>query len=76
MNNKYYVIQTSNGNVTIVSEWDDLSKAKIAFWGQCRALENEPEVIEAIVEIVYTADLATVGHYREVITHPQTEQAE
>ena len=76
MNHKYYVIQTSNGNVTIVSEWDDKTKAIVAFHDRAKVLWNAQDVIEGIVEIVYSADLAVVGGYREVITHPQTEQAE
>ena len=76
MNHKYYVIQTSNGNLSIVSEWDDITKAIVAFHDRAKVLWNAQDVIEGIVEVVYSADLAVVGGYREVITHPQTEQAE
>ena len=74
MNHKYYVIQTSNGNLSIVCEWNDKTKAIVAFHDRAKVLWNAQDVIEGIVEIVYSADLAVVGGYREVITHPQTEQ--
>lgn len=34
---------------------------------------NAPDVIEGIVQIVYSADLAVVGRYSEKISHPQVE---
>lgn len=73
MNHKYYVIQTSNGNLSIVSEWDDITKAIVAFHDRCKVLWNAEDVIEGIVELVYSADLNVVSGYREVITHSQTE---
>ena len=73
MNYKYYIIQSSNGNVTIKSEWDDINKAIVAFHQLCATLWNTPEVIEGYVEIVYSADLNVVDGYKEHITHPQTE---
>ena len=71
MNHKYYIIQSSNGTVTIESEWDDLTKAIVAFHDKCKILWNAPDVIEGIVQIVYSADLAVVGGYSEKISHPQ-----
>ena len=71
MNHRYYIIQSSNGTVTIVSEWDDLTKAIVAFHDKCKILWNAPDVIEGIVQIVYSADLAVVGGYSEKISHPQ-----
>jgi hypothetical protein len=73
MNYKYYIIQSSNGAVSIVSEWDDLTKAIVAFHDKCKVLWNAPDVIEGIVQIVYSADLAVVGGYSEKISHPQVE---
>ena len=76
MNYKYYIIQMSNGVVSIVSEWDDLTKAIVAFHDRCKVLWNADDVIEGIVELVYSADLGVVGGYRERITHPQIEPEE
>lgn len=69
MNYKYYILQSSNGNVSIVSEWEDLSKAKVAFWDRCKVLWNAKDVIEGIVELVYSADLNVVSGYIEHISH-------
>lgn len=71
MNYKYYVIQSSNGNVSIVSEWDDLTKAIVAYHDKCKTLWNAKDVIEGIVEIVYSMDLNVVNGYVEHIRHPQ-----
>ena len=74
MNYKYYIIQSSNGNVTIKSEWDDINKAIVAFHQLCATLWNAQDVIEGYVEIVYPADLNVVDGYKEHITHPQTDE--
>lgn len=71
MNYKYYILQSSNGNVSIVSEWNDLNSAIVAYHDRCKVLWNTKEVIEGIVELVYSADLAIVNGYIEKITHPQ-----
>lgn len=76
MNHRYYIIQSSNGTVTITSEWDDLTKAIVAFHDKCKILWNAPDVIEGIVQIVYSADLAVVGGYSEKISHPQEVETE
>ena len=76
MNYKYYIIQDSNGNVTIKSEWDDLNKAIVAFHNLCASLWNAKDVIEGYAEIVYSADLNVVGGYKEKIEHPQVEAGE
>ena len=77
MNYKYYIIQSSNGNVTIKSEWDDINKAIVAFHQLCATLWNAKDVIEGIVEIVYSMDLNVVNGYVEHISHPQdVEQPE
>ena len=73
MNHRYYIIQSSNGTVSIVSEWDDLTKAIVAFHDKCKVLWNAPDVIEGIVQIVYSADLAVVDGYSEKISHSQVE---
>ena len=74
MNYKYYIIQMSNGVVSIVSEWDDITKAIVAFHDRCKVLWNADDVIEGIVELVYSADLNVVGGYRERITHALAEE--
>lgn len=74
MNYKYYLIQSSNGNVSIKSEWDDLNKAIVAFHQLCANLWNAKNVIEGYVEIVYSMDLNVVNGYKEHIEHPQTEE--
>ena len=71
MNYKYYIIQSSNGNVSIVSEWDDLTKAIVAYHDRCKVLWNAQDVIEGIVEIVFSMDMNVVNGYIERISHPQ-----
>lgn len=76
MNYKYYVIQSSNGNVSIISEWSDLTSAIVAYHDRCKVLWNAKDVIEGIVKLVYSADLNTVSGYSERITHVVEEDAE
>ena len=76
MLHKYYVIQSSNGTVSIVSEWDDVTKGIVAFHDRCKVLWNAEDVIEGVVQLVYSADLAVVDNYSERISHPQGEQTE
>lgn len=77
MNYKYYVVYTSNGVLQLdkVSEWSDISKAIVAFHDKCKTLWNTEAVVEAIVEIIYSADLSVVSYegttYKERITHAQ-----
>lgn len=77
MNYKYYVIYTSNGNLQLdkVTEYSDITKAIVAFHDKCKTLWNTESVEEAIVEIIYSADLAVVSYegktYSEHISHPQ-----
>lgn len=75
MNHKYYIIQSSNGTVTIESEWDDLTKAIVAFHDKCKILWNAPDVIEGYVGIFYSAGLGVVDGYMEHISHSQNEPA-
>ncbi len=76
MNHKYYIITSSNGNVSIATEYNDLEKAIVGFHQTCAAFWNAPDVIEGIVELVYSADLAVVNGYIEKISHPQEEAEE
>lgn len=73
MNHKYYIIQSSNGTVTIESEWDDLTKAKVAYFDRCKVLWNATDVIEGYVGIFYSAGLGVVDGYMEHISHPEEE---
>ena len=72
MNHRYYIITSSNGTVTIAKEYNDLSNAIVGWHQTCAAFWNAPDVIDGIVELVYSADLAVVNGYSEHITHPQT----
>lgn len=76
MNYKYYIIQSSNGNVSIVSEWNDLNSAIVAYHDRCKMLWNASDVIEGWVEIVYSMGLDVVGGYKEHIEHPEPEPEE
>ena len=76
MNYRYYILQSSNGNVSIVSEWDDLTKAIVAFHDRCKVLWNAQDVIDGYVEIVYSMDLNVVSGYKEHISHAQDEPEE
>lgn len=69
MNHKYYVLQSSNGTVSIVSEWNDLNSAIVDYHDRCKVLWNAKDVIEGYVEIVYSAGLDVVSGYKETITH-------
>lgn len=73
MNYKYYIIQSSNGNISIASEWDDLNKAIVAFHQKCATFWNASDVIEGYVQIIYSAGLGIVDGYSEHISHPQAE---
>lgn len=73
MNYKYYIVQSSNGIMTIVSEWSDLNAAIVAYHDRCKALWNAQDVIEGIVQLVYSANLAVVDRYSERISHAQPE---
>lgn len=69
---KYYVIQSSNSNVSIVSEWSDLNSAKVAYHEQCKVLWNAPDVIIGYVAII-DSQLDTV--IKEFISHlPEPEE--
>lgn len=76
MNHKYYILQSSNGAVSIVSEWNDLNSAIVAYHDRCKMLWNASDVIEGWVEIVYSMGLDVVGGYKEHIEHPEPEPEE
>ena len=67
---KYYVIKSSNGNVSIVSEWSDLNKARVAYHDACKVLWNADDVITGYVAII-DSQLDTVT--KEFISHPVAE---
>lgn len=69
---KYYVVQVSNGNMSIVSEWTDINGAKVAYHDRCKTLWNAPDVITGYVAIMDT-QLDVVEGYKEFISHPQSE---
>ena len=69
---KYYVIQSSNGTVSVVSEWSDLNSAIVAYHDRCKILWNAKDVITGVVTLV-DSSLNTVGGYREFITREQEE---
>lgn len=49
---KYAVVQCSNGNFSIVSEWAALDKAIVSFHSACTTLWNAQDVTHAAVVIV------------------------
>ena len=50
MENKYAVVQCSNGSFSIVSEHNsDLIAARNAYWNTCSSLNSAPDVISACV---------------------------
>lgn len=64
---KYNVIQSANGNTTIVSEWDDNPNgAKSAFHGTCRNLYSDPNTTRATVAI-FDENLNVVDNNKEYI---------
>ena len=73
MNHRYYVLTSSNGTVSVDTEYNDLTAAIVGYHGVCAAFWNAPDVIEGIVKLVYSADLAVVNNYTEKITHPVTQ---
>lgn len=67
---KYYVSKSSNGTVSIVSEWSDLNKARVAFHDACKNMWNAQDVITGYVAIIDNQlDIVT----KEYISHPAVE---
>lgn len=73
MNHRYYVITSSNGTVAVDKEYNDLTAAIVGYHGTCAAFWNATDVIEGIVKLVYSANLAVVDNYTEKITHPEPQ---
>ena len=69
---KYYVVQSVNGIVSVVSEWEDLNGAKVSYHDRCKILWNASDVITGYV-IIMDSQLNTVEKYKEVITHNAPE---
>lgn len=66
---KYAVINVSNGNFAIASEWSDLEKAKVNYHSVCMNLWNAQDVVTGAVLIV-DENLFAVETYRELIKRP------
>lgn len=49
---KYVVMQSVDGNTSIVSEWEDKNKAKQAFHHQCELLYSDEPTTKATVVIL------------------------
>lgn len=71
MNHRYYVLTSSNGTVSVAKEYNDLTKAIVGYHDSCAAFWNDPNVIEGVVQLVYSAGLTAV--YTEKITHPEPQ---
>ena len=71
---KYYVQHSVNGALQVkeITEHSSLSAAKIAYWGKCRALENDAGYFRAIVTIM-NEEFTPISPYTEVIEHVQPE---
>ena len=67
---KSYVVQVSNGTMSIVSEWSNLDQAKRAFHTQCAKLWNAQDVVKATVKLM-NESLDVIQGYVEVISHEQ-----
>ena len=73
---KLFVVQSANGNLTIVSEWtDNENGAKQAFHNQCRLLYSDAETTKAYVEIL-DEQLDVYGGFKEFINKPTPEPNE
>ena len=69
---KFYVMKSANGNVSIVSEWTDRDKAKVAYHDTCKILWNAPDVLIGYVAILDDS-FEVIEGYKECITHPEEE---
>lgn len=73
---KYALIQVSNGNFSVVSEYEDNKQgAFVGFHDRCRILWSAPDVITATVSVV-DENLDVVEGKREYITHETPEPNE
>ena len=69
---KYAIIKSSNGAISVDSEFSELEKAKVRFHGVAQTLWNHEDVLTAKVMIV-DEQLNCVEDYREYIHHEQPE---
>lgn len=70
---KYAIIKSSNGAISVDSEFSELEKAKVRFHGVAQSLWNAEDVLTAKVMIV-DEQLNCVEDYREYIHHePEPE---
>lgn len=69
---KYFIIISSNGNVTVNSEWSNLNSAKVAYHDVCKIYWNASDVLKGFIAIV-DEQLDTVQGYKEFISHPAPE---
>ena len=70
---KYAIIKSSNGAISVDSEFSELEKAKVRFHGVAQTLWNAKDVLTAKVMIV-DEQLNCVEDYREYIHHePEPE---
>lgn len=69
---KYAVIQNTDGNFNIVSEWGDLDGAIKAWHNQCVSLMNDTSFREGFVAVI-DSQLNLVNGYYQRIEHAATE---
>lgn len=67
---KYYVIYVVNGSLQIskITEWTDLDKAKAAFHDVCKLMWATADVETASVRLI-DSQLDTVENYKEFVDH-------
>ena len=70
---KFSVIQVTNGNFSIKSEWGDLEKAKGAYNALCSALHNDSAEFVVTVALVDENLDVVEGRYKDVIVHGGVE---
>jgi len=67
MNNRYAVVQVTNGNFSLVSEHGSLDSARVKFFSLCSTLWNDSSSFTATVAIL-DENLRIVGQYSEYIS--------
>ena len=72
---RLFVCQNTNGNMTIVSEWNDNPNgAKQAFHNTCKNLWADKDTTKATVKIL-DEQLDKVDKYEEIIVHAVEAEA-
>ena len=71
---KFSVLQVTNGNFTIKSEWSDLEKAKGAYNSLCANLHNDSGFFRVTVALVDENLDVVEGRYKELIVHEETPE--